>query len=434
MKADLYGSIVSKLATVVPMFAKGIVDSALEKHGLTPDTMTPVQMMALIRDEIQPRIRKFTLQDEDVLAMGMGQVATDQDGFVVRMDPMARLLLGLPARAVSSDPEVRACILETGLRCEGEECVRPRVREFYHEPSKRMLNVGVVPRFDLEGKPAGCFAVIQDISLRAALEQEVQRYEEKLRAANRELERKTAQLEEANRHKDEFLARMSHELRTPLHCIIGYTQIALKDGGRIDDPAVRQNLRTTMTCAHDLLGLINDVFDLSRVEAGSLGVRPERVIPSEIAGECIAMTRPLLENEDIRLESDVAPDCPEIETDPLRLKQILLNLLGNAVKFTDSGEVRLEVEPAADSGVLFHVVDTGIGIPEGEQGLIFDRFYQVDGSATRRHGGAGLGLALVMHLVKILGGSVSVRSSPGKGSRFTVRLPRGRGPELVEGP
>ncbi len=428
MKTDLYGSVVSKLATVVPMFAKGIVDAALEKHGLTPDTVTPVQMMALIRDEIQPRIRKFTLQDEEVLAMGLGQVATDGDGFVVRMDPMARLLLGLPVRASTDDPRVSACILEAGLRCEGDGCVRPRVREFYHEPSKRMLNVSVVPRFDLEGEPAGCFAVIQDVTLRAALEQEVQRYEERLRAANRELERKNVQLEEANRHKDEFLARMSHELRTPLHCIIGYTQIALQEGGRLDDPDTRQNLRTTMTCAHDLLGLINDVFDLSNIESGSLGVRPEHVDPGEIVSECIEMTRPMLVDREILLESEVAPDCPAIETDPLRLKQILLNLIGNAIKFTDRGEVRIRVEPASNGGVVFSVSDTGIGIPREEHELIFDRFYQVDGSATRRHGGAGLGLALVRHLVKILGGSVSLRSRPGHGSLFSVTLPGVRTP------
>ncbi len=354
--------------------------------------------------------------------MVLGQVATDGNGFVVRMDPMARLLLGLPVRATTDDPRVSACVLEAGLRCDVDGCVRPRVREFYHEPSKRMLNVSVVPRFDLEGEPAGCFAVIQDVTLRASLEQEVQRYEERLRAANRELERKNAQLEEANRHKDEFLARMSHELRTPLHCIIGYTQIALKDGSRSDDPAVRQNLRTTMTCAHDLLGLINDVFDLSNIEAGSLGVRPERVVPGEIVAECIEMTRPMLGEKRIRLVSEVAPDCPDVETDPLRLKQILLNLLGNAVKFTDSGQVRIKAEPSPGGDVLFSVIDTGIGIPKEEQELIFDRFYQVDGSATRRHGGAGLGLALVRHLVKILGGSVSVQSRPGHGSRFTVTL------------
>jgi len=423
MKADLYGSVVSKLATVVPMFAKGIVDAALEKHGLTPDTVTPVQMMALIRDEIQPRIRKFTLHDEEFLAMGLGQVVTDADGLVVRMDPMARLLLGLPARAGTSDPQVRTCILATGLSCKAEECVQPRVREFYHAPSKRMLNVSVVPRYDLESRPAGCFAVIQDVTLRAALEQEVQRYEERLRAANRELERKNLQLEEANRHKDEFLARMSHELRTPLHCIIGYTQIALENGGKIDEPTMKQNLRTTMTCAHDLLGLINDVFDLSRVEAGALGVRPEIVDPAGIAGECIEMTRPILGDKDIRLESEVAGDCPAFETDPLRLKQILLNLLGNAVKFTDAGTVRLEVEAAPGGTVAFRVRDTGIGIAPEEHELIFDRFYQVDGSSTRRHGGAGLGLALVSHLVRILGGSVSVESTPGEGSLFTVLLP-----------
>ena len=423
MRADLYGSIVSKLATVVPMFAKGIVDAALERHGLTPDTVTPVQMMALIRDEIQPRIRKFTLRDEEVLAMGLGQVATDADGFVVRMDPMARVLLGLPPRTATTDPAASACVLEAGLRCDVDGCVRPRVREFYHEPSKRMLNVSVVPRFDLEGEPAGCFAVIQDVTLRAALEQEVQRYEERLRAANRELERKNVQLEEANRHKDEFLARMSHELRTPLHCIIGYTQIALKEGGSLEAPSTRQNLRITMTCAHDLLGLINDVFDLSKVEAGSLGVRPERVDPGEVVRECLEITRPLLGDKQVRLTSEVPRDGLEIETDPLRLKQILLNLLGNAVKFTDSGEVRIEVEPAAKGLMAFHVEDTGIGIPKEEQELIFDRFYQVDGSSTRRHGGAGLGLALVRHLIKILGGSVSLRSAPGRGSRFTVKLP-----------
>lgn len=425
MKTDLYGSVVSKLASVVPLFAKSIVDAALERNGLTPSTVTPVQMMHIIRDEIQPRIRKFALQDDEVISLGVGHVETDALGAVVRMDPIARRLLGLPPHIPTDDPALVTCIKEIILPLEDESCRRPRVREFHHEPSQRVLNVAVVPRHDREGEPSGCFAIIQDVTLRVALEQEVLCYEEELRGANQELERKHRQLEIANRHKDDFLARMSHELRTPLHCIIGYTQLALKREGDLEEAETRQNLRTTMACAHDLLGLINDVFDLSKVESGTLGVRPELVDLRVLVNECIETTRPLICVKEIRLVADLPDDGIELRTDPLRLKQILLNLLGNAVKFTDGGEVRVEVNPPENGRILLHVCDTGIGIEKVEQERIFERFYQVDGSTTRRHGGAGLGLALVRHLVRILGGDVHVRSEPGKGSRFTVQLPVG---------
>jgi signal transduction histidine kinase len=417
MKHDLYGSVVSKLASVAPMFAKSIVDAALEQHGLTPATVTPAQMMRLIRDEIQPKVRKFTLSDDEVMALGAGQIATDGGGFVVQMDPMSRHLLGLPPRITTDDPRVVARLKDIGMGPGAFICVRPYVREFHYAHSNRDLNVAMVPRYDAEGRPDGCLAILQDVTLRVALEQEVERYEEELRAKNTELE-------QANRHKDDFLARMSHELRTPLHCIIGYTEMALRDGGSLEEPEPRQNLKTTMACARDLLGLINDVFDLSTVETGALGVRRREVLVHELVAGCIETVRPLVGEKDIRLEA-VVREPVVLYTDPLRIKQILLNLLGNAIKFTEKGRVTVEVDPPTNGTVSIHVSDTGIGIALDDHERIFERFYQVDASTTRRYGGAGLGLALVRHLARILGGRVLVDSEPGQGSRFTLRLPAG---------
>jgi signal transduction histidine kinase len=337
---------------------------------------------------------------------------------------MARLLMGLPPKIATADPLTSSRLRMIGIGPGMPMCVRPWVRELFFEPSGRTLNVATVPMYDKDARPDGCLAILQDVTLRVALEQEVQRYEDDLRRAAVELERKNRELEEANRHKDEFIARMSHELRTPLHCIIGYTDLALRSGGSLDDAANRQNLRTTMACAHDLLDLINDVFDLASVERGVMGTSRWPVELHALVVESIETVRPLVGDRPVRLAADVGREEAWIETDPLRLKQVLLNLLGNAIKFTDEGQISVKVERSGDR-VLVHVSDTGVGIPEAEHSRIFERFYQVDGGRTRRHGGAGLGLALVGHMVRILGGEVSVRSAPGMGSRFTVSLPAG---------
>jgi signal transduction histidine kinase len=428
MSRELYDSIVSKLATVVPMFAKSIVDSALEKHGFTPSGVNPAQMMMLIRDEIQPRIRKFTRPQAPVIAMGAGIVTTDSDGRVLWIDQMARILLGLPREAADDDLSIVEGIRRIGIGQADSERISPTVSEFFHEPSQRTINIAIAPRFDRDSKPAGCIAIIQDVTLRVALEDEVQRYEEALRTANRELEERNRELVEANRHKTEFLARMSHELRTPLHCIIGYTQLALDRRETMDEESLHESLTTTVTCAYDLLGIINEVLDLSSVDTGHMVISVDDVDPGQVVAECAAAARALVDGKDISIDIDIPDQVITMRTDRRRLKQVLLNLLGNAVKFTSAGRVSAGVRNTPED-VLFTVVDTGIGIAPEQFDRIFESFYQVDGSTTRLHGGIGLGLALVRHVVSILGGRVDVASEVDSGTTFTVALPRQyRGP------
>jgi len=414
MKADLYWSVVSKLATIVPLFAKAIMDGALEKNGLTPSTVTPVQMMRIIRDEIQPRVRRFTRRDDALMMLGAGQVVTDTEGRLVRMDSLARMLLGITDGS-ATDERLR----EIGLERGSPSYARPRVLEVALESSHRTLNVAAAPLVGDDGSPGGCLAILQDVTLRVALEREVERYEEELRL-------KSEQLEIASHHRDEFLARMSHELRTPLHCIIGYTELTLRDEGSVSEPSVQQNLRTTMTCAQDLLGLINDMFDMTAISSGKLVMRPEDVDVADLVAECIEIVRPLMGGKAVQLRAILPPSPIVVRTDRLRLKQILLNLLGNGIKFTERGEVVAEVAPQGGDRAVVRVSDTGIGIAEDQMDHIFEPFYQVDGSERRKHGGAGLGLALVWHLAAGIGGTVSATSRPGEGSTFSVEIPRGR--------
>ncbi len=425
MSQELYSSIVSKIATAVPMFAKSIVDAAMEKHGLTASTVSPVQMMRLIRDEIQPRLRKFVTGGGAVMSLGAGMVTTSGQGRVLWIDHMARLLLGLPDDAVGDHEAVLEVLEQAGILVPGRPVLSPMVIEFYHPPSARTLNVALAPRYDRDGLPSGCSAIIQDVTLRVALEEEVLLYQEDLARTSQELAQRNAQLEEASRHKTEFLSRMSHELRTPLHCIIGYTQLAMQRREEMDAEDLQQNLGITITCAYDLLGIINEVLDLSRIESGGMVLSAADVDLVEVATESVDATRALVGDKPVVVEVLAPPVPVVVRTDRRRIKQVLLNLLVNAVKFTEQGSVTLSVEVPDTDRVVMRVTDTGIGIEPAQIEKIFESFYQVDGSTTRLHGGIGLGLALVRHVVTLMGGRIEVESEPGRGTTFSVILPAG---------
>ncbi len=439
MTTVLYDSIVSRVATVVPMFAKAIVDSALEGAGLTASDVTPVQMLRLLRDEIEPRIRKFSRVDGGLVSIGAAVVSTDEQGRVVRLDPMARVLLDLPRCVQPEDQLVSSRLAEIGLD-PGAPSAAALVRETRLGQSGRVVNVAWAPRLDRRGNPAGRTAVVQDVTLRVAMEEAVLRYEADLKRAREEIETRNRdlvaqhaaldetnrKLAEAGRHKSEFLSRMSHEMRTPLHCMIGYTQLAQKeiDAGHID--AASQYLRTAMESAQDLLCIINDVLDFSKADGGSVGLRIEEVDLAAVVMECVEVARPLVSGRDLALEARAPGHGVVIGTDRLRLKQILINLIGNAVKFTVRGRIAVELDEPSGGEVRIRVVDSGIGIPASEMERIFEEFYQVDESTTRTYQGTGLGLALVRHFTQILGGRVEVESTMGQGSTFTVVLPVGR--------
>src|SRR5262249_14747267 len=245
-----------------------------------------------------------------------------------------------------------------------------------------------------------------------------------------EIQDKSRQLAEASEHKSQFLASMSHELRTPLNAIIGLTEMMVTNAARFGTEKALEPLRRVNGAGTHLLSLINEILDLSKIEAGKLDLNLEPVNLSRLIDEVIGTAGQLAEKNKNRLIGEAQENLGRLNADSMRLKQILLNLLGNACKFTKEGEVALRVRKVADGGgwVELAVSDTGIGMTAEQQVKLFQDFTQADSLTARRYGGTGLGLAISRKLARMMGGDVTVTSEPGKGSVFTVRLPGGATP------
>src|SRR5436189_1318265 len=218
---------------------------------------------------------------------------------------------------------------------------------------------------------------------------------------------------------------MSHELRTPLNAIIGLTEMMVTNAARFGTEKAQEPLRRVHRAGTHLLGLINQVLDLSKIEAGKLELNPETVNLAPLLEDIIGTARQLAEQNKNRLVLDAQANLGHLTVDPMRLRQILLNLLSNACKFTKQGEVALRVRKVVDgrNWVELAVADTGIGLTVEQQAKLFQDFTQADSLTARRYGGTGLGLALSRKLARMMGGDVTVTSEAGKGSVFTVRLP-----------
>jgi len=235
---------------------------------------------------------------------------------------------------------------------------------------------------------------------------------------------RAAELERANQYKSEFLANMSHELRTPLNsALILAKLLADNKGGNLTAEQVKF-AQTISSAGNDLLTLINDILDLSKIEAGQVEIVTESVSVARTVDSLATTLRPIAEEKGLAFVTEVQPGTPErLETDAQRLGQILKNLLSNALKFTDRGQVSLTVRGDASGHVIFDVQDTGIGIAPQQQEIIFEAFRQADGSTHRKYGGTGLGLSISRDLARLLGGDITVQSTPGQGSVFTLTLP-----------
>ncbi|MGH9542263.1 MAG: ATP-binding protein [Terriglobales bacterium] len=287
---------------------------------------------------------------------------------------------------------------------------------------------------------------------------EIQERDAALRGANSELKTRTQELEaevrqrqaaqeeslkakqaaeEASRAKSTFLANMSHELRTPLNAIIGYSEMLeeeTQDSGGGDSV---QDLRKIQAAGKHLLSLINDVLDLSKIEAGKMGLHLETFDISHVIDEIVTTLQPAMEKNANKIQVHVAERVGMMRADVTKVRQILFNLLSNACKFTQGGDVSVDVDQYNAVGqdwIRFRVSDTGIGISAQEQQNLFHEFTQADVSISRKYGGTGLGLAICHRFVQLMKGRIEVLSEPGKGSRFTVHLPARVAPETAEGP
>jgi PAS domain S-box-containing protein len=292
-----------------------------------------------------------------------------------------------------------------------------------HE-EERHFALRISPLKNRYGDLTGRLFVLHEITALKNAAEQIRLQNETLVQTNHELAVARVQAEEASRLKSEFLAIMSHELRTPLNSVIGYAELMLT--GLVGNLPPRQEdyVQRILSNGEQLLAMINEILDLSKIEAGRLKLNNQLFIPADLLKDIEIRMQSLSVQKGLSLESHLDPALPVcIVGDLVRLEQIMINLLGNAIRFTEKGYVRISFDKSSDSEWVISVTDTGCGIPEHALEFIFDEFRQVDGSSQRQYGGTGLGLAIVRKLARLMNGDVSVQSELNKGSHFSVRLP-----------
>ena len=365
-------------------------------------------------------------------SIGDGVIATDAEGRVTLLNPLAEKLTGW--RQVEASGRPIGEILNLINRATRQPAALPAKNAIAQgtaqqldehtsliarDGSERPIADSCAPIRDRAGQVIGAVQVFRD-------DTERQRAEEHLRRAAADLNQANLELAQTGRLKDEFLANMSHELRTPLNAILGLSEGLLEQvSGPLTERQVK-SVTTISTSGTHLLALINDILDLSKVEAGKVELNPEKLNVQDFCESCLVFVRTQAMQKDIDVTFDRGANTEKLSADPKRLKQILVNLLTNAVKFTPAGgQIGLTVAvPEGEEVVRFTVWDTGIGIaPENERKL-FRAFTQIDSGLTRAQEGTGLGLALTAKLVELHGGSLTLESALGKGSRFSVTLPQ----------
>jgi signal transduction histidine kinase len=261
------------------------------------------------------------------------------------------------------------------------------------------------------------------------LERRIQAATADIAHQNELLRRQAIELEQASALKSQFLANMSHEFRTPLNAMLGYTSMLLQGVSGNLEPGARKHLVRVESNGRHLLTIINEILDISRIEAGRMPLQLSRFNVPELVGEVRAELEPIILRSKLTVAVDMPKELPPLVTDRQKVKQILLNLLSNALKFTHEGTVTIRVRRnAKDRTVALSVADTGIGIAHADQAKIFEDFRQLDNSPTRAYGGTGLGLSICRRLAQMLEGTITLRSELGKGSTFTLLLPI-RGPK-----
>jgi PAS domain S-box-containing protein len=341
----------------------------------------------------------------------------DQEHTLLYMSPFVETLLGYPVEAFFADPE----LWMTRIHPDDLERVQAsldratEMGERFVEEFRLIARDGrivwvhdtALPLRDAAGNLSGWQGMALDITARKGIEQELWEALDAARAANL-----------ATR---QFLAMMSHELRTPMQAILGYAELLYASGAGTLSAEQMEDVQSIQQSAWRIVSLVDQMLDLSRMQSGQLELTIQTVDLAPIVEQVRQDITPQAASKALRLITDLPPSLPPVSADAGRLHQILLNLVGNAVKFTEAGWVRISAA-AADQGVDVTISDSGIGIPASALDYIFDEFRQADSSTYRRYGGAGLGLAIARRLAEQQGGSITVTSHPGEGSIFSLRL------------
>ncbi len=373
-------------------------------------------------------------------------LVTDPQGNIVRMNPPAERLFTAPLgstdeaeRRVRSNDAVFTSSVSNlfagqALRWRGEfELVDPRTGTALpfealagKVVSKQGEDTAVVTILHDRGEALEKARLYEQV-MRHSLElkEKVREATAELVAQNEVLQRQKLALEQASHLKSQFLANMSHELRTPLNAILGYTHLLLHGVNGDVPPRQREKLSRVDSNARHLLSIINDLLDIARIEAGKMPVHPEAFSVRDLVAEVMAEMEPVIGRTRLKVTSELPTDLPRLKSDRQKVKQVLVNLLSNALKFTPEGIVKVHAAVGAERDeVAIGISDTGIGIAPEQQSSIFEDFQQADSSFTRQYGGTGLGLSICRRLAHTLGGRISLQSSPGAGSTFTLHLPR----------
>jgi CheY-like chemotaxis protein/signal transduction histidine kinase/CHASE3 domain sensor protein len=362
-----------------------------------------------------------------VVELGFFRALLPSDVELVRR---AREMIGIAVRSAKDRTRLEALLEETQRQSEELQTQQEELRVANEELTERG-EVLKRSQARLESQQAELEQTNSQLEEQAGI---LESQRDELQRAQVALSERAAELARSNQYKSEFLANMSHELRTPLNSSLILAQLlADNKPGNLNEEQVKF-ARTIFSAGNDLLALINDILDLSKIEAGKVEVQSESIVVAQAAEALCQAFEPMARERRLAFSCTVDPGTPErIDTDPQRLGQILKNLLSNALKFTERGSIALRVCAAPEGQVAFAVQDSGVGIPPAQQEIIFEAFRQADGSTHRKYGGTGLGLSISRDLARVLGGDVTVQSEVGKGSIFTLRLPlRYAGPQIVE--
>ena len=321
--------------------------------------------------------------------------------------------IGLALRATKDRSDLRNLLEETQRQAEELQTQQEELR-VQNEELEQQSRTLQASQARLENQQ------VELEQINANLEEQTQALEKQ----RDNLARAQADLQRASAYKSEFLANMSHELRTPLNSTLILAKLLGENRDGNLNPEQIKFAETIYSAGNDLLTLINDILDLSKIEAGKLDVRPEEIALPRLRDELADVFRPVARDKGIELTATIEADVPAtMVTDPTRLQQVLKNLLSNALKFTERGGVELRVRRVAGGRIAFDVKDTGIGIPRDQHEVIFEAFRQADGTTNRKYGGTGLGLSISRDLARLLGGELTLDSAPGRGSTFTLVLP-----------